>query len=931
MNPVQQKANAKKFVEHWLKESGNEEEQSRSFWIQLLEEVLGITNATHVLQFERKVKGRKIDVFYEDMGILIEQKGRGVSLDEATIRSKKVGPETPYQQARWYADNLPFSIRPRWIITCNFDEIRIYDQDKEDPDTFESISLENLPDEFYRLSFFTNKKYSRIELEKQLSVQAGEIVGRLYNQLSAQYKNIKTDKHEQFSLNVLIVRLVFLLYAEDAGLLQEKDAFLNYMKPYESSQMRGALINLFKVLDTSEDQRDPYLSEELLAFPYINGDLYSDKIDIVIPQFTDQIRLDLLLEASQKFNWSNISPTIFGAVFESTLNPETRRAGGMHYTSIENIHKVIDPLFLNDLKAELEQIEGEKSEKNRKVKLRIFQKKLASLNIFDPACGSGNFLTESYLSLRRLENRVIESLQGDQVSFDLDTESLIQVSISQFYGIEINDFAVSVAKTALWIAEEQMMEATQEVVLVPFNFLPLKSNSNIHEGNALRMDWSETLPAEKCSYICGNPPFIGYSNHSKEQQEDRTLIFGKVKTVDYVACWYKKAAEYMKDQHIRAAFVSTNSICQGQQVEPIWRPLFEDRIQIDFAYRSFVWNSEATDQAHVHVVIVGFSRESVEPKLLFDGSVCNETEHINGYLADAADVFVSKRSKPLCNVAEMAQGFKPADNGCLLLSAQEYQEALTSDSSASEWIRPFSMGEDFIKGKDRYCLWLNKDGSWKDISYIQSRVDACAKWRSGQTQTGDAYKLKDVPFLLRPCGKFKDETYIGVPKVSSERRSYIPLGFVKNGMIPGDKLYFVSSDSSYVFGVLMSQFHNAWMRVVAGRLEMRYSYANTIVYNNFVWPGALENPDVPVEEAVPSEVCTKVESCAQAVLDARDNYPDKSLADLYDPDKMPSDLLAAHKALDAAVEEAYGVDFNGDEEKIVSYLFNLYSEMTNTD
>lgn len=527
MNPVQQKANAKKFVERWQNEPGNEEEQSRSFWIQLLEEVLGIQNATHVLQFERKVKGRKIDVFYEDMGILIEQKGRGISLDEATVRSKKAGPETPYQQACWYANNLPFSIRPRWIITCNFDEIRIYDQDQEDTDHYETVLLGNLPEESYRLSFFTDKKHSRIEQEKQLSVQAGEIVGKLYNQLSAQYKNIETDKHEQYSLNVLIVRLVFLLYAEDAGLLQRKDAFLDYMKQFDFSQMRTALINLFEVLNTPEDKRDPYLSEDLLEFPYINGDLYSNKANITIPQFTEQIRLDLLLEASQKFDWKKISPTIFGAVFESTLNPETRRAGGMHYTSVENIHKVIDPLFLNELTKELEEIEGEKVEKNRKIMLQAFQKKLASLNIFDPACGSGNFLTESYLSLRKLENRVIESLQGDQISFDIDTDSIIQVSISQFYGIEINDFAVSVAKTALWIAEEQMMEATQEVVVAPFHFLPLKSNSSIVEGNALRMDWNDVLPAEKCTYICGNPPFIGGKLMNKEQRQEIVDLYGK--------------------------------------------------------------------------------------------------------------------------------------------------------------------------------------------------------------------------------------------------------------------------------------------------------------------------------------------------------------------------------------------------------------------
>lgn len=929
MNPVQQKANAKNFVERWLNEPGNEEEQSRSFWIQLLEEVLGIPNATHVLQFERKVKGRKIDVFYEDMGILIEQKGRGISLDEASIRSKKAGAETPYQQARWYADNLPFSIRPRWVVTCNFDEIRIYDQDKEDPDQFESILLKDLAEEYHRLSFFADKKHSRIEREKQLSVQAGEIVGKLYAQLSAQYKNIETDEREQYSLNVLIVRLVFLLYAEDAELLQRKDAFLDYMKQFESHQMRSALINLFEVLDTPEDHRDPYMSEDLLAFPYVNGGLYSKDTDIVIPQFTDQIRLDLLLEASQKFNWSKISPTIFGAVFESTLNPETRRAGGMHYTSIENIHKVIDPLFLNDLTQELEDIEGERVEKRRKAMLQAFQRKLASLNIFDPACGSGNFLTESYLSLRKLENRVIESLQGDQVSFDVDTESLIRVSISQFYGIEINDFAVSVAKTALWIAEEQMMEATQEIVLAPFDFLPLKSNSNIHEGNALRMGWNDVLPAEKCSFICGNPPFIGYSNHSKDQQEDRAMLFGKVKTVDYVACWYKKASEYMKGNHIRAAFVSTNSICQGQQVEPIWKPLFEDGVHIDFAYRSFVWNSEANDQAHVHVVIVGFSCDSADQKLLFDGDACRQAHNINGYLSDATDVFVSKRSKPLCNVEAMVAGGKPTEGGNLLFKTEEEKdEMLSIDPGLSKWIRPFSMGEDFIKGKARYCLWMPnvKEADLEAHPAIRDRIAAVRDMRLASSKKATQEKAS-IPWRFDEVRE-PGEIYIGVPSVSSERRRYIPMGFVDNGMIPGNKLYFIPTESLYVFGIMMSRVHNAWMRVVAGRLKSDYNYANTIVYNNFIWPGAVGHLNIPVEEAVSQEVRTKIEQCAQGVLDVREAHPGKTLADLYGPDKMPADLLAAHKALDAAVEEAYGVDFDGDEEKIVAHLFKLYAQAT---
>ncbi len=921
MNPVEQKKAAKSFVAYWKQMPCVEEEHSRSFWIELVGDVLGIANPTHVLKFERKVSGRKIDVFYEDMGILIEMKSRGVSLDKASERSKKAGGETPYQQAKWYADNLVNSIRPRWLIVCNFDEFRIHDLELVNPGSnYVSFTLDELPAQLHLLSIFTDKDDPRIEREKELSTSAAELVGKLYSALSRQYKNIDTDPHEQRSLNILIVRLVFLLYAEDADLLHEKDALLNYLRKFSSDQMRQAIIDLFAVLDTPKDKRDPYLSESLLAFPYVNGGLFGND-DIVIPRFTEEIRLVLLRNASSGFNWAEINPTIFGAAFESTLNPETRRAGGMHYTSIESIHKVIDPLFLDDLKAKLAEIEGGDVKKKRISELREFQKELAGITVFDPACGSGNFLTESYLSLRRLENRVLENIQGDNKSLAFEGDEYpIKVSIDQFYGIEINDFAVSVAKTALYIAENQMMAETQEITDQHLDALPLKSNRNIHEGNALRMDWNDVLPAEKCMYICGNPPFIGYSNHNAAQKEDRASIFGNAGgTLDYVSCWYRKAADFTNGHGTRCAFVSTNSICQGQQVEPLWKPLFESGIHIDFAHRTFVWNSEAADQAHVHVVIVGFSRENTTPKLLFNADgTRREVEHINAYLAPAADAFITKRSKPLCDVPEMAQGFKPADGGHLLLSAEEYDEIIAREPHAAELIRPFSMGADFINGVRRYCLWLPAvtASDLKACPTVRARIDSCREWRSTQKPTGDAYKLKDTPHLLRPCGKFVDGTYIGVPTVTSGRRKYVPMGFVSNGMIPGNKLYFVPTDSLYVFGILSSQFQNAWMRRVAGRLKSDYNYGNTTVYNNFVWP---EPTDAQRAE---------IERCAQSVLATRATHPDATLADMYDPnnDFLFPDLMAAHQALDAAVEAAYGVDFKGDEEKIVAHLFKLYTQ-----
>lgn len=936
MTTIEQKRAAQEFVKRWKAMPCVEEEHSRSFWIELLEDVLGLPNATHFLEFERKVKGRKIDVFYEDMGILVEMKGRGISLDKASERSKKAGEETPYQQAKWYADNLPFSIRPRWIVTCNFDEFRIYDQEKENQEDYVSLALDELPAQLHLLAFFANKGNSRIERERQLSVKAGELVGKLYSQLSQQYRNIETDEHEQRSLNVLIVRLVFLLYAEDSGLLHEKDALLNYLKRFPVDQMRQAVIDLFRVLDTPYVERDPYLPEYLSAFPYVNGGLFGAD-DIVVPQFTDQIRLDLLLEASQSFDWSGISPTIFGAAFESTLNPDTRRSGGMHYTSIENIHKVIDPLFLDDLKAELAEIEGEKVEKNRKMKLRRFQKKLSGINVLDPACGSGNFLTESYLSLRRLENRVIESLQGEQIGMGFDEESLIEVSISQFYGIEINDFAVSVAKTALWIAEEQMMEATQEILLQPFDFLPLKSNGNIREGNALRMDWNDVLPAEKCSYICGNPPFYGASMCSAEQKQEIVDLFGKIKlsnSLDYVSGWYYKAAEMMSEEpSIGAAFVSTNSITQGEQAYPIWHTLASRfGIMIDFAWRTFIWDSEAADRAHVHCVIIGFSVGGTRGarKVIYDASGDGvDASNISPYLIDAPDVVVQSRTRPICaGVPVMKNGSKPTDGGWYLFTPEEKDDFVVREPRSARLFRRWVGSTEFINGKERWCLYLGnlQWGDIADMPCVVERVENVRRVRLGEgpnSQGKMASKKPPAPTQKSAqtpmrffCDNVQVDPYLIIPKASSQRRFYVPIGFMPPDVIASDLVATAEHAEPWHFGVLTSQVHNAWMRIVAGRLKSDYRYTPGLVYNTFPWP----DPSIGQR--------AKIEVCAKAVLGAREAHAGKSLAELYDPDKMPTDLLEAHKALDAAVEAAYGVDFGGDEGKIVAHLFKLYAEKT---
>lgn len=923
MNAVEQKRAAKDFVDRWKDFSGTEIEGCQKYWMDLLVNVFALPATLQGVQFERKVKGRRIDVFYEDMGVLVEQKAPGLDLDKQYERGKDEGGDarlvTPYQQGKWYADNLPYSIRPRRIITCNFSEIRIYDQDSSNPEKdFLKITLEELPEKLFILGFLINKNESRYVKEKELSVKAGEIVGRLHSAFSAQYANIEADEHEQRSLNVLLVRLVFLLFAEDAGLLQEHQAFLHYMKKLPTTQMRKGLIDLFRILNTPNDQRDPYENPDLLAFPYVNGGLFANE-DIVIPQFTDQIRVDLLAEASAGFDWKGISPTIFGAAFESTLNPETRRSGGMHYTSVENIHKIIDPLFLDDLKAELAAIEGEKVERSRTVKLRMFQKKLSELTFLDPAAGSHNFLTETYISLRKLELRVIEDLVGDQTSF---IENPIMVNIGQFYAIEINDFAVSVGKTALWIAEQQMMEKTQELLpYQEFQFLPLKSIAHSVCGNALRMDWNDVLPAQKCSYVVGNPPFIGAKLQSGNQRAELAEVFHGAKncgTIDYVSGWYMKAAEYMRNHPVRCAFVSTNSICQGEQVANIWKPISELGVHIDFAHDTFRWRNEANGQAHVFVVIVGFSKQDV-PKVLFHHvspdaeAQPKSVENINFYLSCAPTVFVWNRSKPLCDVPAMGIGNKPIDGGNYIFKDEERDEFLKKEPGAAKFMHPFLGSQEFINGNPRTILYLAPatDDELMNLPLCRERIEAVRQFRLA-SKSASTRKLAERPRNYHvenmPAGNS-----IIVPEVSSERRLYVPMGFIGPEMLCSNLVKLVPDASLYHYGVMQSQFHNAWMRVVCGRLKSDYRYSAGIVYNNFIWP----NPSDDQRKCI--------ECCAQEVLNAREAYPDKSLADLYDPDKMPASLMEAHKALDAAVEAAYGVDFAGDEEKIVSHLFKLYA------
>lgn len=927
----QQSVAAAAFAKKW-EGRGYEKGESQIFWTELLTEVMGVEDPSQFIQFEQQAlldHTSFIDGMIPSTHVMIEQKSLGKDLRQA-IRQSDGSLLTPFQQAQRYSAALPYSQRPRWIVTCNFAEFDVYDMEnpKGEPSR---ILLKDLEKEYYRLQFLVDQQGVHLQREMEVSMKAGEIVGKLYDALVSQYD--LDDPQSLRYLNILCVRLVFCLYAEDAGVFGKHDMFHDYLAQFGSSFMRMALVQLFEVLNTPADKRSKYLNPTLAAFPYTNGGLFAEEIDI--PQFTDELRDTLLQHASLDFDWSEISPTIFGGVFESTLNPETRRSGGMHYTSIENIHKVIDPLFYNDLLAAFESCNEETNIKKRLQRLHALQDQMANLKFFDPACGSGNFLTETYLSLRRLENEIIKQIYSvEQLNA---FENPIKVSIHQFYGIEINDFAVTVATTALWISEAQMMAETEKIIHHDIDFLPLKSYANIHEGNSLQIDWENVCPKEELNYIIGNPPFVGYSLQGKEQKADLLGVFvdekGKpFKTagkIDYVAAWFYKAAKLMQGTDIRAALVSTNSITQGEQVAAIWKPLKEMfGVHIDFAYRTFRWDSEASLKAHVHCVIVGFSDEKVpavdtvskgqtsNTKRLFDNGQVIEAKNINGYLIDAPDIFVESRSKPLCDVPAMIYGAKPTDGGNLLLSAEEKDDLSKAEPQAAPFIRRLIGSQEFINNKERYCLWLvgASPALLRQCPRVMKRVEAVRDFRLASSKAATRKKAEMPTLFDEP--RCSDSDYIVVPEVSSERRKYIPMGFMSKDVICSNLIQFIPSATLYHFGILESNVHMAWMRAVCGRLKSDYRYSKDVVYNNFPWP-------TPTAEQK-----AKIEQSAQAILDARALYPDSSLADLYDPTLMPKELLQAHRQNDRAVMGAYGFPMKMTESECVAELFKRYSELT---
>lgn len=936
MTDTEQREAARLFVNKW-KKGGDEKQDCHSFWIELLHDVLGIENPTSYIRFEKAVKlseedgkvhTRYIDGYIADVHVLIEQKGSKHSLDEKELQSGgKI--LTPYEQAKRYDNNLPKSEKANWIVTCNFTEIWVYNMDTSVPEP-EKINLLELQDKYKKLDFLVKKDVKEVSHEMEVSIKAGSIIGLIYDAFMKQYgvteeaPKIETaeDKakreHKLRSLNALCVRLVFLFYAEDAGIF-ERDQFHDYMKQFSVRESRRALIELFKVLDTPIVERDDYLEDDLAEFPYVNGGLFADE-SVEIPQFNEELQKLLLEDASEGFDWKDISPTIFGAVFESTLNPETRRSGGMHYTSIENIHKVIDPLFMDGLKEEFETIRAITVPKTKKKRLESFQDKLASLTFLDPAAGSGNFLTESYLSMRRLENEVIRELTGGQITIGTEQYNPIKVSIQQFYGIEINDFAVTVAKTALWIAESQMLEETK-AILYGFSddFLPLKSYVNITEGNALRIDWNDVVTKENLNYIMGNPPFVGARLMGTEQKKDVNEIFAGWKNVgnlDYVCCWYKKCADLMTGTSIRAALVSTNSVSQGENVANLWKPLFETGVHIDFAYRTFRWDSEAKIKAHVHCVIIGFSKaENSRTKVLFEDDDYQEVNNINGYLMNAENIFIESRTKPVCDVPEIGIGNKPIDGGFYLFEKDEMKEFIKMEPASEKYFRPWYGSREFINRCPRYCLWLGdcSPSELRKMPHCMERIAEVREYRLASRSAGTV-KLADKPTRFH-VENMPKTNYIVIPEVSSQRRRYVPMGFMTPDILCSNKVRLMPEADMYEFGVLESNVHMAWMRVVCGRLKSDYDYSIKIVYNNFPWPN------------VTGEQKKKIEKTAQKILKARTIYSDSSLADLYDPLTMPPELRKAHMDNDRAVMAAYGFSTKMTESECVAELMNMYQKL----
>ena len=921
-------AAARRFVQTW-KGRGYEKGDTQPFWYQLLHDIFGIEVPANFVQFELPVhlKSTKfIDAYIPSTKVIIEQKELKKDL-EAAGKQSDGDKLTPYEQAQRYVGGLSYSQYPRWIVTCNFKSFKVYDMEQPQAEPME-ILLENLEREYYLLKFLVDDNTTSLRREKEISIKAGELIGKLYNELYQQYHNPDTPQ-ALHSLNVLCIRLVFCLFAEKSLLFGDnRSAFHDYLKAYKPSQMRKAIQDLFDVLDTEEDKRDPYMEEPLNKFPYVNGGLFNKEDKLEIPQFTESIANLLLNECSAGFDWSGISPTIFGALFEDTMNPETREIGGMHYTSVENIHKVIDPLFMSGLTREFKEILQIKTDKKRKQALLSFQEKIGELRFLDPACGSGNFLTETYLSLRKLENEVLKILSDGTISMNGDF-SPIKVKIEHFYGMEVNDFAVTVAKAALWIAEAQMMKETENIVQKDLEFLPLKSYSHIQQANALTKDWNDIITSDNLSYIIGNPPFKGKKTREKAQKEELEQLIGtdsdQPGNLDYVSGWFFKAARFIQGTKIKVSFVSTINITRGEQVSLLWKTLLEKySIQIYYAYLPFEWYSEAKNNAQVHCTIMGFGCfENDNPKMIYYGSEDEApkiAKNISPYLRDEENILVASRpSKPLCKVPSTGIGNKPISGKYFHFKPKEMAEFIKKEPLAEKYFYEWYGADELIKGHRRYFLWLAKcpPSELRKMPLCKERIELVKKARSKSSDAGTR-KLADFPTKFHVTN-IPTKDFMVIPEVSSENRDYIPMEYVEvkdtTKKLFSNLVKLMPGATLYHFGVLQSKVHMIWTKAICGYKDFRPRYSTDVVFNNFPWPTVTEKDK------------KNIAKLAKKILDSRAKYPDSSLADLYDTSSMPDDLKKAHLDNDKAVMAAYGFTGKSDEE-VTKALLQLYKKLT---
>jgi len=907
------KTRALAFSKEWQDET-SEDAEAKTFWDGFFN-IFGITRK-RLASFEEPVKklGEKygyIDLFWKGV-LIVEHKSRGKSLDKA------------YAQALDYFPGITERDLPKYVIVSDFARFRLYDLEDNEQHEFD---LKDLHKNVRLFGFIAGYQTHKIQEQDPVNIKAAEQMGKLHDKM-------KESGYTGHPLELYMVRLLFCLFAEDTGIF-EKQQFKEYVEQRTSedgSDLGHHLSTLFQVLNTPPEKRLKNLDEQLNTFSYINGKLFEE----MLPNagFDSAMRQELLNCCA--LDWSRISPAIFGSLFQSIMDKAARRNLGAHYTSEENILKLIKPLFLDDLREEFEKI------KHNKNKLLEFHQKLRQLNFLDPACGCGNFLVIAYRELRLLELEILRasrsSIQASLNIHEADFQSrnnansyaylhsMINLNVDQFFGIEIEEFPAQIAQVALWLMDHQMNLLVSEEFGLYFARIPLETSAKIVCGNALTIDWEEVSPARNLSYIMGNPPFVGAKFMNDEQRKDVALVFGNMKNaglLDFVAAWYVKAARMIKGTKICCAFVSTNSITQGEQVGALWSWMMAEGMKIFFAHRTFQWNNEARGKAAVHCVIIGFADFDLSPKWIFEYENIKGEPHkikaqnINPYLVDTPDVVLSNRSMPICRVPSIGIGNKPIDGGNYLFTEEEKTEFLKKEPQAAPYFHRWLGADEFLYGYYRYCLWLGNCSpeQLKKMPEVLKRVEAVKKFRLA-SKSAPTKKIADTPTRFH-VENMPSENYLIIPEVSSERRIFIPIGF-ENPKVLCSNLVKIAQDAKLLhFGVLSSSMHNVWVRTVCGRLESRYRYSAGIVYNNFPWP---ENPTEKQKQAI--------EAAAQGVLDARLQFPNSSLADLYDPLTMPKELLKAHQQLDKAVDAAYGKTNFQTEAQRVAFLFELYQRYT---